>query len=121
MMERYQLHASWTDMIFMSFRGRCNELISFWQFVGVDKNKMAGLYFTTTQSFEPRECDTIHLEFISLSRFLFTFIVIITIITNYFIILLLIIILLCSYTKCVFSFSAIFTSYVESLYFAVFV
>ena len=33
-------------------RGRCNELISYWQYIGIDKNEMADLYFSTTQSYE---------------------------------------------------------------------
>jgi hypothetical protein len=28
------------------YRGRCPELISYWQFVAADKNTMAQLYFT---------------------------------------------------------------------------
>jgi hypothetical protein len=36
------------------YRGRCPELISYWQFVAADKNTMAQLYFTATRKME--EC-----------------------------------------------------------------
>ncbi|KAF6019258.1 NPHP3 [Bugula neritina] len=33
-------------------RGRCNELISYWLFIGIDKNQMAELYLSATQKLE---------------------------------------------------------------------
>jgi len=39
-------------IIYQIFRGRCNELISYWLFIGIDKNQMAELYLSATQKLE---------------------------------------------------------------------
>jgi hypothetical protein len=36
-------------------RGRCAELISYWQFITTDKNSMAQAYFTATRKMEEGE------------------------------------------------------------------
>lgn len=48
-------------------RGRCAELISYWQFITADKNSMAQAYFTATRKMEEGEANSLSSLFVALN------------------------------------------------------
>lgn len=45
--------------IMCNYRGRCGELITYWQYVGADKASMAKAYFSATKQMEESKYDTL--------------------------------------------------------------
>lgn len=57
----------WNNTLCSLFnRGRCAELISYWQFITADKNSMAQAYFTATRKMEEGETNSLGSLFVSL-------------------------------------------------------